>query len=107
MLGEDVGIALAELGEQQRRALDVSEEKGDRAGRKSAHEPETSYHAPTGDEWIVRTWLGSRVSPASYSPWSGSLTQGRVGHSTRRSEWSSGGTSTSSARVSSRRRTTS
>ena len=30
--GKEVGVPIAELGQQPRRALDVGEEKGDRAG---------------------------------------------------------------------------
>lgn len=37
MLGYDVGVAVAELLQQLRRALDVREEKGDRAGREVSH----------------------------------------------------------------------
>src|SRR6476620_11235563 len=107
MLGEDVGIALAELGEQQRRALDVGEEKGDRAGRKSAHEPETSYHASTGDEWVVRTRLGSRVWLVSSTRWSGSPTRSAAALSTRRLVSGSSATWTSFATANSRRRTSS
>jgi hypothetical protein len=46
MLGQQIGVAVTELVQQPRRALDVGEEKGDSAGRKIAHGPMMKRRRP-------------------------------------------------------------
>ena len=50
VLGEYVGITLAELVQQTRRALNVREEERDGSGRKVAHVKMISLHRGLGNE---------------------------------------------------------
>ena len=50
MLGEDIGVLVAEIGQEGRRALDVGEDESDGPGGKIAHRPN---HGPRSSPWLA------------------------------------------------------